>query len=109
MMLCGLNASGEQQAICVDNVWVPLDAAPRPLAASNDTESEPEENACDDPDVCVDGEQGGAVACGLENSGTQEAVCKNGKWSPKVGAPCKNAWECLPKMSPQKTKAAEKI
>lgn len=95
MMPCGLNARGEQPAICVDHVWVPLDAAPRPLAASNDTESEPEENACDDPDVCVDGEQGGAVACGLENSGTQEAVCKNGKWSPKVGAPCKNAWECL--------------
>src|SRR5699024_9246409 len=68
MMPCGINDRGEQLARCVDHRWEPL------VEDEND-----EHNACMDPDVCVDGEVGGVVACGLENSGMQDAICKRGQ------------------------------
>lgn len=97
VMPCGLNGRGEQPAICVDHQWVPLGALGRSaeLPVPQMDQEGSETSACVDPDVCVDGEQGGTVGCGLENSGSQDALCKEGQWSPKPGAVCKNAWECL--------------
>lgn len=114
-MPCGLNGRGEQPAVCEDHTWIPLpeDETPDPPSekrpprtttsdgdhdAPSDPEDDPssgDDDLCEDPDVCVDGEEGGEAACGLEDSGTQEATCIEGQWVGIDDAPCKDAWECL--------------
>jgi hypothetical protein len=59
---CGLNDRGIARRSCVEGNWAAWDA-------------------CDDPDVCVDGdEQVDAMPCGVEGNGTRSRACAEGAW-----------------------------